>query len=67
MNNEKIETYVPMTSVVYCRTFLNFMSSLFNNFKKTNSENVSTRKYDFERRLCAQTQDLQIFEKFNMS
>ena len=41
------------------------MSSLFNNLKKT--ENVSTQKYDFERRLCAQTQDLQIFKKFYMS
>ena len=33
-----------MTSVVYCRTFLHFMSSLFNNFKKTNSVNVLTPK-----------------------
>ena len=24
-----------MTSVVYCRTFLHYMSSLFNNLKKT--------------------------------
>ena len=31
-------------SVVYCRTFLYFMSSLFNNLKETNSENVSTPK-----------------------
>ena len=29
-----------------------------------NSENVSNQKYDFERRLCAQTQDLQILKKF---
>ena len=29
--------------------------------KKKDSENVSTQKYDFERRLCAQTLDLQIF------
>ena len=35
--------------------------------KKNNSENVSTQKYYFERRLWAQTQDLQIFKKFNMS
>ena len=28
---------------------------------------VSTKKYDFERRLCAQTRDLQIFKKFYMS
>ena len=34
--------------------------------KKNNSENVSTQKYDFERRLCAQTQNLQIFSKFYM-
>ena len=34
-----------MTSVVYCRTFLNLMSSLFSNLKKkTNSENISTPK-----------------------
>ena len=32
-----------------------------------NSENVSTQKYDFERRLCAQPQDLQVFKKFYMS
>ena len=35
--------------------------------KKNNSENVTTQKYDFKRRLCAQTQDLQIFKKLNMS
>ena len=35
--------------------------------KKNNSENVSTQKYNFERRLCAQTQDLQIFKKFYIS
>ena len=28
--------------------------------------NVSNQKYDFERRLCAQTQDLQILKKFYM-
>ena len=39
-------------------------SKLFNNFKKNNSEiNVFAQKYDFERRLYAQTQDLQIFKK----
>ena len=53
-----------MTSVVYCRTFYIFLSSLFNNLKKTNFENLSTPKV---RRMCAQTQDLQIFKKFNMS
>ena len=37
------------------------------NWSLKNSENISTQKYDFERRLCAQTQDLQIFNKFNMS
>ena len=46
--------------------FLHFLSSLFNNLKN-NSEKVSTQKYDFERRLCAQTQDLQIFKKFQMN
>ena len=46
--------------------FLHFLSSLFNNLKN-NSEKVSTQKYDFERRLCAQTQDLQIFKKFYRS
>ena len=40
-----------MTSVVSCRIFLHFMSSLFNNLKTLN----------------ALTQDLQIFKKFNMS
>ena len=35
--------------------------------KKINSENVSTQKQDFERRLWAQTPDLQIFKKFYMS
>ncbi len=30
-------------------------------------ENISTKKYDFERRLCAQIQDLQIFKKIYMS
>ena len=52
--------FLYMTSVVYCRTFLHFISSSFNNLKKTNSENVSTPKVH---RLCTQTQDL----KFNMS
>ena len=42
---------------------LHFQTSLFNNLKK-NSDNVSTQKYDFDRRFCAQTQDLQIFKKF---
>ena len=32
-----------------------------------NTENVSTQKYDFKRRLCAQIQDLQIFKRFYMS
>jgi len=35
--------------------------------KKTNSENVSTQSRSFEDRICSQTQDLQIFKKFNMS
>ena len=46
--------------------FLHFLLSLFDNLK-TNSEKVSTQKYDFERRLCAQTQDLQIYKKFHRS
>ena len=33
-----------MTSVVYCRIFLHFMSTLINNLKKTNSESVSNPK-----------------------
>ena len=33
----------------------------------TGSENVPTQIHDFERRLCAQTQELQIFKKFYMS
>ena len=36
--------FLNMTSVVYCRIFLHFMSSLINNLKKTNSESVSTPK-----------------------
>ena len=36
--------FLYMTSVVYCRIFLHFMSSLFNYLKKINSENVSTPK-----------------------
>ena len=35
--------------------------------KKNNSENVSTKKYDYERRLYAQTRELKIFKKFYMS
>ena len=31
------------------------------------AENVSTQKYDFERRLCTQTQELQVDKKFYMS
>ena len=34
---------------------------------KQNSGNVSTQKYNFERQLYAQTQDLQIFKKLYMS
>ena len=34
--------------------------------KNTNAENVSTKKYDYERRLCAQTRDLQSLKKFLM-
>ena len=36
--------FLNMTSVVYCRIFLHFMSSLINNLKKANSESVSTPK-----------------------
>ena len=36
--------FLYMTYVVYCRTFLHFMPSLFNNLKKSNSEKVSTPK-----------------------
>ena len=38
-----LKMFLNMTSVVYCRIFLHFMSSLINN-KKTNSESVSTPK-----------------------
>ena len=41
-----LNMFLYMTSVVYCRTFLHFMSSLFNNWKKTNSQNVSTPKQE---------------------
>jgi len=40
---------------------------IYTYFGENDSENVSTQKYDLERRLCAQTQDLQIFKKFYMS
>ena len=40
---------------------------LHNNLKKNDSVNLPTQIYDFERQLCAQTQDLQIFKKFYMS
>ena len=44
------------------------MSSLFYNLKTNNSENLSTpQSKTFERQICAQTQDLQILKKFNMS
>ena len=44
------------------------MSLLFNNLRKTNSENLSTpQSRSFERWICDHTQDLQIFKKFNMS
>ena len=39
-----LNMFLYMTSVVNCRTFLHFMSSIFNNLKKTNSENISTPK-----------------------
>jgi len=39
-----LKMFLNMTSVVYCRIFLHFMSSLINNLKKTNSESVSTPK-----------------------
>jgi len=72
-NNEKIGTNKWTRLLIFDDTikyyFLNlfkFLSS-FNNLKINNSEDVSTLKYDFERRLCAQTQDLQFFKKFYMS
>ena len=51
-----------MTSVVYCRTFLHFMSSLLHNLKTYPPQSRS-----FEHRICAQTQDLQIYKTCNMS
>jgi len=41
---------------VYCQILIHFSSSLFNNLKKIDSQNVATQMDDFERRLCAQTQ-----------
>ena len=46
---------------------LYFSSSLFNNLKETNSQNVSIQIDDFESRLCDQTQLLYIVETFYMS
>ena len=56
-----------MTSIVYCRTFLHFMSSLFNNLKKLILKTYPPQSRSFEHRICAQTQDLQIFKRFSMS
>ena len=44
------------------------MSSLFNILKKKSILKIlTTQLNNFERRLCAQTQDIQIFKKFYMS
>ena len=43
------------------------MSSLFNNLKKLILKTIHPQSGSFERRFSAQTQDLQIFKKFNMS
>ena len=61
--------FLYMTSVVYCRTFLHFMLSLFkfNYLKKLILKTYPPQSRSFERRICAQTQDLQIFKKSNMS
>ena len=57
-----------MASVVYCRIFLHFMPSFINNLKKKLIlKTYPPQSRSFERRICAQTQDLQIFKKFNMS
>jgi len=39
-----LKMFLYTKSAVYCITFFHFMSSLFNNFKKNNSTNVSTPK-----------------------
>ena len=45
---------IPCSYTVEC--LLHSLSSLFNNLKSNNSENVPTQMDYFERRLCAQTQ-----------
>ena len=43
------------------------MSSLFNNLKNLFWKRIHPQSRSFERRICAQTQDLQIFKKFYVS
>ena len=68
INSYFLNMFLFMTSVVYRRTFLPFMSTLFNNLKKLILKTYPPpQSRSFERRSYAQTQDLQIFKKFNMS
>ena len=61
------EKYVPNHLIRLLYDFYFIFRRRYLVILKINSENVSTQKYDFERRLWAQTQDLQILKKFFMS
>ena len=47
-----LNMFLYMASVVYCRTFLHFMSSILNNKKKLILETHPPQKRSFERRIC---------------
>jgi len=64
-----LNMFLYMTSVVYCRTFLHFMSSLYVVIIQKNKfwKRIHPQSGSFEHRICAQTRDLQIFKMFNIS
>ena len=62
-----IEKYVPKHLISLLLIFFDIFRRRYLMIKKTDSENEPTQIHDFERRLCAQTQDLQSFNKFYMS
>jgi len=53
-----------MTFVVYCRILCRSYLIIL---KKLILKTYPPQSRSFERQICAQTQDLQIFKKFNMS
>ena len=42
---------------IFFKIFVTFLSSLFNNFLKIDSQNVTSQIDDFDRRLCAPLKD----------